>query len=333
MKNEDRPPFAQGYGGLSGSPPSSAKATEDRSVRSAKKIICIVGPTASGKTALGIHLAKKFDGEIISADSRQIYKRLNIGTNKDLEEYDGVKHHLIDMCDPGTEFTLFDWLERARKTINEIFERGKLPIVVGGTGLYVKALIQGFKQTKNEKRKTYNRNEKVNHYSREELDGKTLKELQKIYSKFLILNSKFDLQNPRRLIREIERIQEGTCVSRQKPNFDALQIGIDIPRSVLYKKIDKKVEDWFSSGIIEEVRKLLASGVSSNWLKKIGLNYGLITEYLESSDDRVDKLKKEIKFKTHAYARRQLTWFHRFEEIKWVKSKKEAEKLVRNFLK
>jgi tRNA dimethylallyltransferase len=314
------------------------------------QIICIVGPTASGKTALGVDLAAKFDGEVISADSRQIYRKLDIGTNKDLNKYGCIKYHLIDACDPGVEFSLFDWLERAKKIINEIFERGKLPIVVGGTGLYVQSLVEGFAQTKNEKRKTYNHNEKLIKFSREELDNKSLEELRKIYNKLRTIDSKLDLQNPRRLIRAIEIAQEGTQITKTKPNFEVLQIGITLPRPDLYGKIDRKVEEWFSEGILEEVGELLASGVRADWLNKIGLNYRLIAEYLIKIQDTRNKkqtifdaqflkskelteLKQEIKWKTHAYARRQLTWFRRFEEIKWVKNENEAEKLVKIFLK
>jgi len=142
-----------------------------------KRIICVVGPTASGKTTLAVSLAKKFNGEIISADSRQVYKRLDIGTGKDLQEYGKIKYHLIDVTDPMADFTLFDWLIMANNTINEIISRGGLPIVVGGTGLYVQALVEGFTQTQGEK----NKGKK---YTRGELDEKNLEQLRKIYSKF-----------------------------------------------------------------------------------------------------------------------------------------------------
>ncbi len=129
-----------------------------------KKIICVVGPTASGKTGLAVYLAKKFNGEIISADSRQVYRGLDIGTGKDLAEYDDIKYHLIDICKPEEDFNLFAWLELAQKTVKEILDRGKLPIIAGGTGLYVQAFIEGFILTQNVKRKTKNHNVKLINY-------------------------------------------------------------------------------------------------------------------------------------------------------------------------
>lgn len=322
-----------------------------------RKIICIVGPTASGKTALGVKLAKKFSAkggpapgwngaEIISADSRQVYKGLDIGTNKDLGEYNGVKHHLIDVCEQGEEFSVFDWLELAKIAIEDIFKRGKIPIVVGGTGLYIQALVEGFEQqVKCRKYKVTS-----NKYTRQELDRKSLEELQEIYGKLPTTNDKLDLQNPRRLIREIERIQEGTCVSRQKPDFEVLQIGITLPRGILYEKIDRRVDSRFKDGMLEEVGGLLNDGVNEKWLLDLGLEYKIIGNFLINNfqfsifnlksifNDSIFKTKEfremaqELKWKTHAYARRQLTWFHRFEEIKWVKINKEAEKLVAEFL-
>ena len=201
-----------------------------------RKIICIIGPTASGKTGWGVSVARKFNGEIISADSRQVYRGLDIGTGKDLEDYSDVKYHLIDICEPGVYFTVFDWLERAREVIEDIFTRGKTPIIVGGTGLYVQALIEGF-ELKFESQKS-----KVKRYRREELESKSLEELQKIIFKLKIVNSKLDMNNPHRIIRAIEKVQSGEIANKKKPDFQALQIAIDLPRDVLYDRIDQRVE-------------------------------------------------------------------------------------------
>lgn len=298
------------------------------------KIICVVGATASGKTALAIEMAKKFNGEIISADSRQIYRRLDIGTNKDLSDYGQIKYHLIDIVETGKKFTVFDWKDRAEKAIREITKRGKLPIIAGGTGLYIQSLIEGFCQ-QNQKLKTKNQNDnlKIKKYKRSDLDQKTLKELQEIYNKIKISETKIDLNNPRRVIRAIERAQEGSLATRETPNLEVLQIAIDLPRLYLYEKIDKNVEKWFESGFLEEVRGLIEAGVDLNWLKSIGLNYRLVSEFVTGGEGDLEKLKQDIKYRTHALARRQLTWFRRFGDIKWVKNREEAKQLIEKFLK
>lgn len=309
-----------------------------------KKIICVVGPTATGKTKLGVKLANKYNGEIISADSRQVYKGLNIGTGKDLGEYKDVKYHLIDICEPEERFTLFDWLKLAKKVINKIFSRGKLPIVVGGTGLYVQALTQRFKlkQIKNEKLKTKS-------FKRNELEKMSLEKLREIYAKGPTPNAQLDLNNPHRLIRAIERNQESLVPTKENPKFDSLQIAIKMPREELYKRIDKRVDQRFAKeAMLEEVARLISSGTDSQWLKSLGLEYRIISEYLlnnfkisnlkkvkyENVKDTKEftDMKEKLKNKSHAFARRQLIWFRRFPEIKWIKNKKEAFDLVDKFL-
>jgi len=292
-----------------------------------RKIICIIGPTASGKTGWGVSVARKFNGEIISADSRQVYRGLDIGTGKDLEDYRDVKYHLIDICEPGVYFTVFDWLERAREVIEDIFTRGKTPIIVGGTGLYVQALIEGF-ELKFESQKS-----KVKRYRREELESKSLEELQKIIFKLKIVNSKLDMNNPHRIIRAIEKVQSGEIANKKKPDFQALQIAIDLPRDVLYDRIDQRVEERFEQGMLEEVKSLIASGVDKKWLLGLGLEYRIIGRYvLGESSQSFDKMKQELKYKIHAFARRQLTWFRRFPEIVWCNDLKSAEEEIKNFL-
>lgn len=291
-----------------------------------KRIICVVGPTASGKTALAVSLAKKFGGEIISADSRQVYRGLDIGTGKDLVEYGNIKYHLIDVADPMEDFTLFDWLEMANKAINEIISRDALPIIVGGTGLYVQALVEGFRQYQGKKNQG-------KRYERDELNKKSLKQLQEIYSKLKDTDINIDKNNPRRLIRAIEKSQEGTVFCKKEPDFESLQIGITLPRPILYEKIDKRVEQRFEEGMLEEVRGLIESGVNPSWLEKLGLEYRVISRYITSGSDDFEIMKQNLKWKIHAYARRQITWFRRFKKIKWVKDEKQAEKLVVKFFK
>jgi len=295
-----------------------------------RKLIVIVGPTASGKTSLGVFLAKKFNGEIVSADSRQVYRGLDLGTGKDLKDYDGIKYHLIDICNPEDKFTLFDWLKLAREAINDIYKRGKLPIIVGGTGLYVQALVEGF-EIKNTAKAT-----NAKKYSRKCLNSKSIGELQNILADLAKEKlEKIDKNNPRRLIRAIEIAQEGDEPTKKKPNFEALQIGINLKREELYKKIDKRVDERFRQGMLEEVQGLVSGGINKKWLLSLGLEYKIIGNYVLSEDkdkNSFEKIKQELKYKIHQYARRQLIWFRRFPEIKWVQSKEEAEKLAREFL-
>jgi tRNA dimethylallyltransferase len=318
-----------------------------------KKIICVVGPTASGKTGLAVKLAKKSNGEIVSADSRQVYRGLDIGTGKDLGEYSNIKHHLIDICDPEEDFSLFTWLERAKLTVEDILNRGKLPIIVGGTGLYVQAFVEGFEQ-ENEKLniKSQNDNVKIKKFSRQQLENKTLTQLQKILQNIdENVFKKIDQKNPHRLIRAIERAQEGIIISKNPPDYEFLQLGISLPRETLYKKIDQRVDSRFEEGMLEEVAKLLQSGVNPQWLVKLGLEYRIISNFLANnskfkvlnfnlmSNDQILKsnefkeMAQELKYKIHAYARRQLIWFRRFPEIKWIDNEFEAKKIIKDFLK
>ena len=326
-----------------------------------RKIIAIVGPTASGKTGWGVYVAKKLNGlptlpsaktmqagEIISADSRQIFRGLNIGTGKDLKEYGEIKHYLIDICNPGEKFTMFDWLDKAKIVIEDIFSRGKTPIIVGGTGLYIQAFAEGFELSQKSKVESRKSNLKLKIYSREKLEKKPLGELQKIFLKLQIENCKIDLNNPHRLIRVIERAQSGEVVTKRKPDFQVLQIAVDLPREVLYQRIDQRVEEWFEDGFVEEIQGLLNTGVDSKWLEKIGLEYKILTEFLlchsefisgsfeipkqVRNDNEFKKMKQKMKYAIHAYARRQLTWFRRFPEIIWCKDIEVAEKEIEKFL-
>lgn len=300
-----------------------------------KKIICIVGPTAAGKTKLGVELANKYNGEIISADSRQVYKGLDIGTGKDLSEYGNIKHHLIDICEKEERFTLFGWLKLARLAIDDVCSRQKIPIVVGGTGLYIQALVEGF-QLVSANSELQNRNFKTKIYTRKELEGKSLEQLQEIYNRLPATNNRIDLNNPHRLIRAIEKVQNGIVPTKKQPKFDTLQIGINLPRQELYKRIDRRVDRRFEKeGMLEEVRNLLNKGVDPRWLSSLGLEYRIISSYLSQEtkgEGNFEEMKQELKHKSHAFARRQLTWYRRFPEIKWITDFDEAEKAVDKFL-
>lgn len=307
-----------------------------------RKIIVIVGPTASGKTALGVEIAKKFNGEIISADSRQVYKGLDIGTGKDLKEYRDIKYHLIDICKPGDKFTLFDWLEQARKKIDDISSRQKIPVIVGGTGLYVKALVEGYQisekspvsaEARAEVGKVKSEKSKKQ-YSRKFLDKQNTEKLIGILKKINPSALKrIDQNNPRRLVRAIEIAQENIKPTKIRPDFEALQIGVNLPRKEIYEKIDKRVDGRFKEGMLGEVAGLIKSDIDKKWLLSLGLEYKIIGQHIIQKSDNFEQIAQELKWKSHAYARRQLTWLRKQPDIKWVKNSKEAQKIVKAFLK
>lgn len=313
---------------------------------SKSKIIIVAGPTASGKTGMGYFLCKNLNGEIISADSRQVYRGLNLGTGK--EELD-IPQHLIDICEPEEDFNLFNWLEKAYIAIEDVINRGKVPIIVGGTGLYIQALVEGF-----ELQKTPN-NKNKNLLDRGELNSLDIGELVKILKK--IDQESFveiDLNNPRRVIRAIELAQEGIKRTKSEPKYNSLQLAITQPRDVLYKRIDSRVDERFSQGMLKEVEDLIKSGVNPEWLIKLGLEYRIIGLYAMTKNNKFkdiqveelaknsklkiedfsnfEKMSQLLKYKIHAFARRQLTWFHRFPQIIWVKNNDQAYKIAKKFI-
>ena len=344
-------------------------------VKKPKKVIAIVGPTASGKTGIGVRLAKEFNGEIVSVDSRQVYRGLDIGTGKDLCEYDGVRYHMIDIADPMEKMTLFDYLPMARKAIEDILNRGKLPIIVGGTGLYIQGLVEGFELEAGNKYHPYTPpklgGEGIKH-SREQLDKLSVKELNSILEKLdPDKYEKVDKKNKHRLIRSIELAQEGVKPIKIKPDFEVLQIGIDVPRNILHERIDKRVDERFDQGMGQEVLGLLSKKVSPQWLLGLGLEYRVIAEYLLGiTNDQVptankisttqlnklnidhleiDKLNEnwklilenssilgemsqKLKWRIHQFARRQLTWFRRIPEINWLSDYNQIKRFVQIFL-
>jgi tRNA dimethylallyltransferase len=309
------------------------------------KVVTIVGPTASGKTAVGVKLAKKFSGEIVSADSRQVFRGLDLGTGKDLAEYDGVRYHLIDVAEPGEDFNLFKYLKLARSAVKDILKRGKLPIIVGGTGLYIQGLAEGFELESSQSVIS----EK---YSREQLSNLSTEQLQNILKEIDLASFEnlADPKNPHRLIRAIERVQEGLSMEKKKPEWDVLQIGLEWPREELNKRIDKRADDRFKQGMLSEAESLLKSGVNPDWLLNLGLEYRLMTSFLISNDKFLisnqiprpkfefttyrscDEMVNDLKLKSHQYAKRQMTWFKRFPEVVWRKEYSEIERMVRKYI-
>lgn len=302
------------------------------------KIIAVVGPTGSGKTALGINLAKKFNGEVISLDSRQIYKEMNIGTAKiggiwqkdsmglDFLDVEGVPHYGIDLITPDQIYSVAEFKEYAVKIIENILQRGHLPILVGGTGLYFKAIIENLTIPKIA----------ADDELRASLENKSLEELAEELKKVDKESYKIiDLKNKRRIVRALEVFYlsgQGFSTQQTKGDrlFNVLKLGLNVEREKLYERLDKRVEEQFEQGLIDETKSLIKMGYNDNLPSMTGIGYKEVGMYLKE-EISMDKAKELIKFRTHDYVRRQETWFKKDSEIKWIEPN-EAEELVRKFL-
>ena len=297
--------------------------------RSKNKIIVIVGPTASGKSDLAVDIAKKLKGEVISADSRQVYKGMDIGSGKITKtEMKGVPHHLLDIVSPKTIFTASSFQKKARIAIKKIQKKGKIPIICGGTGFYIKAVIDGISFPK----------VPPNKILRKKLSGKTVPELFKILKKLDLSRARIiDKHNRHRLIRSIEIAKELGKMPKVKTSpidADVLFIGIKKNQETLKKLIKRRLEKRLKQGMLKEILRLhnpLSSrGISWKRLESFGLEYKYGALYLQKKipkNEFFDELLKE----TYKYAKRQMTWFLKDKRINWVKNKKEALSRVRKF--
>lgn len=303
------------------------------------KIIAVIGPTASGKTDLGIFLAKKFNGEIVNFDSRQIYIKMDIGTAKPIGEWreiegikvyvvEGVVHHLMDFVDPGMDYSLANFKVDAFRVIDDILSRGKLPILVGGTGLYFWGVIDNLDLTKTEPNKEL----------RSELESKTSAELvEMLKEKDPESATLIDLKNPRRVLRALEVVLSTgeSFVSRQgksDPHYNVLQIGLSWPREELNTRIDQRSEQQIRDGLVEETQKL-AKEYSWKLPSMSGIGYRQVGYFLRGEmtlPEAIEVLKRD----TRHYAKRQMTWFKRDKRIVWITgpNKVRAEELAREFL-
>lgn len=346
--------------------------SDDRLVR--MKLAIVSGPTASGKTSLGIELARRFNGAVISADSRMVYRRLDIGTGKPTWEYrtidsspwiapkissrpslrkrgvaefpslqrgskgdlvdfgpvysiDGVDHYGIDLVEPESRFTLTDWLAFARPLIADLQSKHVRPIIVGGTGLYLRALINGFVPAP------------IDDDTRAKYEALPIDELRRQLELVDPITAKREAGNVRRLARALEVYeltgQPISAVHNSDP-IDAIVIAPEIPRAELYRRIDQRLHERFEAGLINEVHTLIDSGISTDWLKNLGLEYRFLTEWLirpthsdlASQNEDVGDLEERLATAIHQYARRQLTYLRHQLPVRWVRDIDEAGLVV-----
>ena len=317
-----------------------------------QRLITILGPTASGKTPLAVALARRVDGEILSADSRQVYRRMDIGTGKDLGDYaagvdgktvnhsgggesvnhsgggesvnhsGGVGYHLIDICEPGTKYNLFQYQQDFARAYEDIVSRGKQPILCGGTGLYIEAVLKGYQLSPVPQ----------NPALRQQLEGKSLEELTQMLRELKARNGSHmhnttDVDTAQRAIRAIELEMAGGesggagGESREFGGESSLVFGLDIPRDLRREKITKRLKARLEEGMVDEVRGLLAEGIPAEDLIYYGLEYKYLTEYVIGRLS-YDEMFRQLEIAIHQFAKRQMTWFRGMERrgftIHWI---------------
>ena len=290
------------------------------------KLIVIEGTNASGKSSLGVQLAARFGGEIISADSRQVFRRLDLGSGKITpEEMDGVPHHLLDVRDPGEFFSMADFQRLAYEAIDGILQRNRLPFLVGGTGLYVDAVADG-----------YNLSDKApDHSLRAHLETFSTPELYEMLKQKLP-ETDIDPKNRHRVMRALEKLDADDYQPVGKtPRYDLLKLGVTWPREILKQRIDERLEKRLQEGMVEEVKALLDEGVSEEFMVKLGLEYKYLTWYL-SGKIGYEQMKEELGNAIKKFAKRQMTWFRRDPRIHWLdmsnNPEAEAEELINGFI-
>jgi len=286
--------------------------------RNLYNLITILGPTASGKTKIAASLAARIDGEVISADSRQVYRGMNLGTGKDLEDYtvDGrqVPYHLIDIVDPGYEYNVYEYQRDFIRVFNEINERNKLPVLCGGSGLYLEAVLKGYKLIR----------VPVNQELRKKLEDKSMKEMQKILSSYKELHNITDTENRKRLVRAIE-IEEyyatNPGVDSSFPDINTLVIGIRYDRESTRRRITERLRQRLDEGMLEEAESLMRHGLTYDQLMYYGLEYKYLVLHLRGDLD-YDTMFTKLNTAIHRFSKRQMTWFRGMERrgtrIRWL---------------
>ena len=273
------------------------------------KVVAVVGTNASGKSALGVRLARQFGGEIISADSRQVFRGMDLGSGKITpEEMQGVPHYLIDVREPGEFFSMADFQKMSYEKIDEIRARGHLPMIVGGTGLYVDSVLDGYVLSDKEPDLAY----------RAELEKLTTPAL---YAKLVTLVPDVEVEknNRNRVMRMLERIHDGdNVVPTKQARYDSLRLGVSWDRDVLAKRIDERIDMRLEQGMIEKVQGLLDAGVSRDFLLGLGLEYRYITQYLIGEIPDKNDMLAQLAHAIKKFAKRQMTWFRRNPDIVWL---------------
>lgn len=284
-----------------------------------KKVLAVVGPTACGKTRRGVALARALGGEIVSADSRQVYCRMDVGTGKDLADYgDDVAYHLIDIAEPGSKYNLFEFLRDCRRAVEDIDARGRQPIIVGGTGMYVESFLKGIKLPE----------VPANEELRAELSGKSIEELTAMLAAMKRLHNSTDVDTCARAIRaiEIERYYlehpELAAYTRGAEPVPAVIVGIDIDRETRRTHISERLRRRLDrEDMLAEVEGLIASGVDPEALIYYGLEYKFLTLHVLGRLSRAD-MERELEIAIHQFAKRQMTWFRGMERrgftIHWL---------------
>ena len=308
-----------------------------------KQMITILGPTASGKTPLAAALAKEIGGEIISADSRQVYRRMDIGTGKDLEEYvvgrqesgdkRNIPYYLIDIVEPGTKYNLFQYQQDFFDAYNNIIGKGKTPILCGGTGLYIEAVLKGYKLS------PVPQNQEL----RDRLEGKSLTELTQILMALKEKNGSnmhntTDVDSCQRAIRaiEIETYNiEHPMPLRELPPIPSLIVGVNIDREQRREKITRRLKARLEGGMVEEVKALLDEGIPADDLIYYGLEYKFVTEYLIGKTT-YEEMFQRLEIAIHQFAKRQMTWFRGMERrgftIHWIEAMQPMEEKVKQIM-
>lgn len=297
-----------------------------------KELITIIGPTASGKTALAAQVAYRLGTEIISGDSRQVYRRMDLGTGKDLSDYSvqgtSIPYHLIDIREPGTKYNVFEYQHDFHEVFASIRAKGKVPVLCGGTGLYIEAVLKGYKLL----------DVPQNPMLRESLKGKSLEELTRLLATYKTLHNKTDVDSAQRAIRAIEIEEYYRTQDPEKHEYeplDSLIIGLDISREERRAKISHRLRERLEAGMVDEVRALLDEGIPPEDLIYYGLEYKYLTQYVIGQLN-YEEMVRLLEIAIHQFAKRQMTWFRGMErrgfEIHWIDASLPMEEKIQQVM-